>query len=57
MAATLAPDWAEAYNGQQGDVWDAQRDMALAAMGSIAGLGIVNRFHKPKSQNRLVRNE
>jgi putative membrane protein len=34
-ALLLAPDWAEAYNGQQGDVWDAQRDMALAALGSI----------------------
>jgi putative membrane protein len=35
MAMTFAPDWAEAYNGQQGDVWDAQRDMALAAIGAF----------------------
>lgn len=26
---------AEAYNGQQGDFWDAQKDMALAALGAL----------------------
>jgi putative membrane protein len=35
MAMFFAPDWAESYNGQQGDVWDAQRDMALAGAGAI----------------------
>jgi len=36
LLAVLAagPD-AEAYNGQQGDLWDAQKDMALAAMGAL----------------------
>lgn len=30
---------AENYNGQQGDIWDAQKDMALAMLGSnISGL-------------------
>jgi putative membrane protein len=42
MAATLAPDWAEAYNGQQGDVWDAQRDMALAWGGSILAVALMS---------------
>ena len=27
-----------AYLGTQGDVWDAQKDMALAAAGAVAGL-------------------
>lgn len=27
---------ADAYNGQQGDIWDAQKDMALAAFGAVA---------------------
>ena len=27
---------AEAYNGQQGDMWDAQKDMALALAGALA---------------------
>lgn len=38
VAVTLAPDWADHYNGQQGDVWDAQKDMALAALGAAVGL-------------------
>ncbi|MEV6520697.1 DUF2238 domain-containing protein [Longispora sp. NPDC051575] len=27
------PELAEAYNGQQGDLWDAQKDMAIALLG------------------------
>lgn len=26
---------ADAYNGQQGDIWDAQKDMAIAAFGAM----------------------
>jgi putative membrane protein len=36
LAMVAAPDYAEAYNGQQGDMWDAQKDMALAMGGSFA---------------------
>lgn len=32
-------DLGEAYLGTQGDVWDAQKDMALAALGSVLALG------------------
>jgi putative membrane protein len=42
-AIIMAPDWAESYNGQQGDIWDAQWDMALAACGAILALGFVSR--------------
>ena len=35
IAFLLAPDAAEAYNGQQGDMWDAQKDMMLALAGSV----------------------
>lgn len=31
----LSPEDAEGYNGQQGDVWDAHKDMALAIVGSV----------------------
>lgn len=36
LAITAAPETAERYNGQQGDPWDAQKDMALAMAGSAA---------------------
>ena len=29
----MTPDAADNYNGQQGDMWDAQKDMAMAASG------------------------
>lgn len=35
IASTLSPDAAEAYNGQQGDMWDAHKDMALALIGGL----------------------
>lgn len=38
VALTLAPEHAEAYNGQQGDVWDAHADMLLATLGAGAAL-------------------
>lgn len=42
LAAMLfAPDWADAYNGQQGDMWDAERDMACAAVGSIVAAIVI----------------
>lgn len=34
IAVIAAPDYADRYNGQQGDWWDAQKDMALALLGS-----------------------
>ena len=30
----FAPETADKYNGQQGDMWDAQKDMAMAMIGS-----------------------
>jgi putative membrane protein len=43
IAMTLAPGAAEAYNGQQGDLWDAHKDMAIATLGAIAGVAIAMR--------------
>jgi putative membrane protein len=42
-AIVMAPDWAESYNGQQGDVWDPHWDMALAALGAALGLCFIAR--------------
>lgn len=35
IAIGLSPEEAENYNGQQGDVWDAHKDMLIATFGSI----------------------
>ena len=35
LSILLAPDNVEAYNGQQGDIWDAQKDMTLAFGGAL----------------------
>lgn len=38
LTIVAAGETADRYNGQQGDMWDAQKDMALAALGAI-GMG------------------
>jgi putative membrane protein len=44
IALLLAPEQAEAYNGQQGDIWDAHMDMLLAAIGAlVAGIACLGR--------------
>lgn len=40
VAMSLAPGAAEAYNGQQGDMWDAQKDMATATTGAILAVAL-----------------
>lgn len=35
LTLTMEGSVATAYNGQQGDLWDAQKDMALAALGAL----------------------
>jgi putative membrane protein len=38
VAELMAPDMAESYNGQQGDMWDPHKDMALAALGALVAV-------------------
>lgn len=35
IALAMSPAQAEAYNGQQGDIWDAHMDMLLATLGAV----------------------
>ena len=39
VAVIFAPDWAEQFLGQQGDVFDAQKDTALATAGAVVSIG------------------
>lgn len=40
-ALIVAPDLGDAYLGTQGDQWDAQQDMALAALGAVIAMMII----------------
>ncbi len=44
LTMLVAPEIAADYNGQQGDPWDAQKDMAMAIVGAV--LAIVPRWRK-----------
>lgn len=43
LTLALAPADAGAYNGQQGDMFDPQKDMAIAGLGAILALPLVRR--------------
>jgi putative membrane protein len=40
LTMVLSPEDAGAYNGEQGDIWDAHRDMSFALLGSLLGLAV-----------------
>lgn len=41
IAVIFTPDWAEQFLGQQGDIFDAQKDMALATAGACVTIGVM----------------
>jgi putative membrane protein len=43
--AALTGTAAEAFLGTQGDVWDTQKDMAMAAIGAICAIVLLSRLH------------
>jgi putative membrane protein len=49
IAVSLSEGMAESYNGQQGDHWDAHKDMALAMLGSMITWGILRRDYFRKT--------
>jgi putative membrane protein len=44
-AAVALGQGAEEFLGTQGDVWDTQKDMALAGVGAIAALALLSSWH------------
>ena len=54
LTVVMTSEEADYYNGQQGDIWDAQKDMALAMIGStiMAFLFKLN-IKTKKSQEKL----
>ncbi|WP_435949016.1 DUF2238 domain-containing protein [Psychrobacter sp. DM8] len=55
IAMTLSPEDAEAYNGQQGDIWDAHKDMALALLGGIVSAVVI--FYQNYSRQKIEVNQ
>lgn len=51
IAVGLSPEQAENYNGQQGDMWDAHKDMLLATIGAIL-YGLFALITSPKLNNK-----
>jgi len=39
LTMLVAPGMADQYNGQQGDMWDSQKDMAIAILGATLAAG------------------
>jgi putative membrane protein len=53
VAVVMAPDMAESYNGQQGDVWDPHKDMALAALGAVVAV-VIHVVRRTPLDSRLL---
>lgn len=49
IAIGLSPEEAEKYNGQQGDIWDAHKDMFVATLGAIFSSIIIYKSDKTKN--------
>ncbi len=41
VAVIFTPTWAESFLGQQGDIFDAQKDTALATLGAVLSIGLL----------------
>jgi len=52
LSIVLAGPDADAYNGQQGDMWDAQKDMSLALLGALLALIVL--YLTKRSRSRLT---
>jgi putative membrane protein len=50
LSIVLVGPMANDYNGQQGDMWDAQKDMTLAALGALVSAVLIRvRAYRPSS--------
>jgi putative membrane protein len=54
IAAVITKDGAESFLATQGDIWDTQKDMALAGFGAALALVTLSKFHN-RALERLLR--
>jgi putative membrane protein len=55
VASVFGGDLGVAYLGTQGDVWDAQKDMALAVLGAILSMSLLAMGHVWRGYRRAAR--
>jgi putative membrane protein len=55
IAVLVNPELGAAYLGLQGDVWDAQKDMALAILGALLVVGLRRRRSGPVNPSSTLR--
>ena len=41
MAVLVSPELSNDFSGLQGDVWDAQKDMSMAGLGSLVAVATI----------------
>jgi putative membrane protein len=54
VAQTVHPELGLAYLGSQGDVWDAQKDMAAALYGALVCMAVLLVIRRARSAERLA---
>lgn len=48
MASILSPQRGEEFVGMQGDIWDSQQDMFMAAFGAVVAMAVVAQVRRRK---------
>src|SRR5262245_27387495 len=51
VAVIFTPEWADSFLGQQGDIFDGQKDTALATVGAILSICILAGTNRWRNQN------
>jgi putative membrane protein len=51
LTEVVSPARAQEYNGQQGDPWDAQKDMVLALVGSLMAIPVVTGLYRSRARS------
>lgn len=54
LTMVLSPNDADSYNGQQGDIWDAHKDMALAMLGALTALVVLGLRSRTKDKGHGI---
>ncbi|MDZ4781736.1 MAG: DUF2238 domain-containing protein [Planctomycetia bacterium] len=52
VAVVFTPEWADHFLGMQGDVFDGQKDMALATAGAMISIGVMAAMHVSRTWGR-----